>query len=128
MPRNAVSKGRKTRQAPVDPENDPSVYPPLPESVEGPAGPVKVVLCDVLAADNGQVLFGQFDGSVRQIRIATRIPERGAVTLRQRWFVLYHELVHLAFYDSGGDNIVKNKMQEFVCDAIATARLRERFG
>jgi len=42
--------------------------------------------------------------------------------------VLYHELTHAALDDSGLSQGMTDAMQESFCEAMATARMRERFG
>ena len=46
----------------------------------------------------------------------------------QRWRTFYHELTHVAVIDSGLANNLRDKIHEALCDAMATARMRERFG
>jgi Zn-dependent peptidase ImmA (M78 family) len=47
---------------------------------------------------------------------------------RNRWATLYHEFTHVALHDSGFANMLTDNQIETLCDAIATARMRERFG
>ena len=96
-------------------------YPPLPKSVQGAGGTIEVrlvVTVGPLAEDN----LGQFIADQRRIEIKKGL--RGDV----RWLVYYHELAHAALWDSGAHNVVPGAAEEIVCDALATARVRERFG
>jgi hypothetical protein len=45
-----------------------------------------------------------------------------------RWHTYYHEWVHAALTDSGAWNEISEKKAEVLADAIASARVRERFG
>jgi Zn-dependent peptidase ImmA (M78 family) len=95
-----------------------SDFPDLPVEVPAASGPVAVLLAPVA----GEGKMGSFDPSARTITVDSELPRH------RQWWVLYHELVHVALWDSGGANLMKSKVQEAVCDGIATARMRERFG
>lgn len=99
-------------------------YPPLPKSVAGSGGDLDIVMVDKLTVDAGEDhdVLGVFRATDRRIEILK--------TLRrdQQWLVLYHELAHAALWDSGAANALAGAQEEIICDAIATARLRERFG
>lgn len=63
-----------------------------------------------------------FDLAARTIEVAT------TATKRHQWRTLYHELAHAALDDSGVSQGMSEAMQETICEAMATARMRERFG
>jgi len=101
----------------------PRRYPPLPTSVQGAGGTITVQLVNVIdptTADDDTL--GQFEPAKRHILILRSL--RGD----QRWMVFFHELAHAALWDSGAHNVVPGAAEEVICDAIATARLREKFG
>lgn len=90
--------------------------PPLPKQVDAPLGPVRVVLAPL--GDD----YGDFLEERREVRI------NETLSPMQRWVTLYHELTHAALSDCGVDEVITEEMAEAVCDAVSTARFRERFG
>ena len=100
----------------------PKRYPPLPVSVQGAGGTITVQLVPKIPGGEGEDVLGQFEPSTRHILILKSL--RGD----QRWLVLFHELAHAALWDSGAHNALAGAAEEVVCDALATARLREKFG
>lgn len=94
----------------------------LPRFVEAPAGRVRVVQARKPRDSDGKVCWGTYDHAMRAIVI-----ER-ALVLRQKWSVMYHEQAHVALYDAGVSNLLSEDLHEAVCDAFASARMRERFG
>lgn len=103
----------------------PRRYPSLPREVQGAGGTITVHLVDRITADGvdeDHDVLGVFRAVTRRIEILRAL--RGD----QRWLVFYHELAHAALWDSGAANALPHPAEEIVCDAIATARLRERFG
>lgn len=97
-------------------------WPPLPSVVQGAGGAIRVVRCRTPIVEDGVTCHGLFRHETRTILIAASL--RG----RQRWHTFYHELTHAAMTDSGLWNRHTEKQVEALCDAIATARVRERFG
>jgi len=97
-------------------------YPPLPKSVMGLSGAITVEVVDSLKDDDGTPCWGLWSQIGRLVRI-----ER-STDKRHEWAVLYHELIHAALDDSGVCNLLSDPHVEALCDAIAAARLRERFG
>ena len=95
-------------------------YPPLPKEVQGSGGTLTIELSDKPGDESDNM--GHFGPSTRHIQVLKSL--RGD----QRWMVFFHELTHAALWDSGAHNAVPGAAEEMVCDAIATARLRERFG
>jgi Zn-dependent peptidase ImmA (M78 family) len=95
-------------------------YPKLPETVQAPGGPVSVTLAT--SVGDGDDSWGTFEQGTRQIRIDSKAPRR------HQWWTLYHELVHVALNDAGLDEMMTGEAQEALCNAIAAARVRERFG
>ena len=59
----------------------------------------------------------------REIRINHNLP------LHQQWITLFHELMHAGLTDAGVDELLRDKpkLLEAICDANATARMREMF-
>lgn len=100
----------------------PRRYPSLPTSVQGAGGTITIQLVAKIDGEVGEDTLGQFDPATRHVLILKTL--RGD----QRWMVLFHELAHAAFWDSGAHNALQGPAEEMACDAIATARLREKFG
>jgi hypothetical protein len=96
-------------------------YPPLPRTLEGPAGPVTVVRKSPIVCD-GVACWGLWDEATRTITIDH------TATMRHQWKTYFHEAAHVALDDSGLSNGLSNELVEALCDALAAARLRERFG
>jgi Zn-dependent peptidase ImmA (M78 family) len=97
-------------------------YPALPKSVTGLGGAITVEVVESLKDDDGTPCWGLWNQIGRRVRV-----ERSA-DKRHEWAVLYHELVHAALDDSGVSNLLSEPHVEALCDAIASARMRERFG
>lgn len=95
-------------------------YPPIPKTAQGAGGTLTVAIVKNPGGDPENM--GHFDPSTRRIEIAK------ALSGDQRWMVYYHEIAHAALWDSGVHNGLNGAQEEAVCDAVATARLRERFG
>ena len=98
----------------------PRTYPKLPATVEGPNGSVDVRLVD--AVDTGPKDLGCWDFETRIIQI------RRGMSGKSQWSTYYHEWMHMMLTDSGQANLFTHKQQEALCDAVAVARMRERFG
>lgn len=71
---------------------------------------------------DGSECWGIWDESIRTITLDK------TATKRHQWRVLFHELGHVALDDSGLSNGMDASVVEAICDAIASARMRERFG
>ena len=97
-------------------------YPALPTTVEAPGGTITVILKPTLRHGDGTECWGMWDLAARTIEIAT------TGTKRHQWRTLFHELCHAALDDSGISQGMTEAMQETLCECIATARMRERFG
>ncbi len=97
-------------------------FPPLPKVIAAPGGDVTVTLVKQLRHPDGTECWGLWDDAARTITI-DRTGGR-----RHQWKVLFHELAHVALGDAGIDNGLDDRLAETICDAIATARMRERFG
>lgn len=98
---------------------EPSRYPPLPKKLTMAGGPVSVVIVDTITERNVDCV-GLYDPEHRLISI-----KKGKRSFQ--WNVLFHELTHAALIDAGLHNMLKDKLHEAICDAIAIARMRERF-
>ena len=97
-------------------------FPPLPKAISAPGGDVAVVLVDKLKHPDGTECWGIWDDSTRTISLDK------SANRRHQWRVLYHELAHVALGDAGLDNGIGDELVEAICDAVATQRMRERFG
>lgn len=97
-------------------------YPALPATVEAPGGTITVILKPTLRHPDGTECWGMFDLANRTIEIAT------TASKRHQWRTLFHELTHAALDDSGISQGMTDAMQETICEALTTARMRERFG
>lgn len=93
-------------------------YPPLPRAVAGVLDPITVTR----EADRMEKHeeYGHWRWHTRSIVVDA------ALTGAALWQTYYHELVHAALSDCGVQ--LTKEQEEAVCDAIATARVRERFG
>lgn len=92
----------------------------LPRVIDAPGGPVRVTLRrGALHDDDGNEAWGLYDVAKRRIYISRAIPPA------HRWKVLWHEWTHVALIDAGLDNGIEERLHEAICDAIATARVRE---
>lgn len=97
-------------------------YPPIPKTLMGPAGEISVVMASMLKHPDGDECWGLWDEATRTITLDK------SATKRHQWRVLFHELCHVALDDAGLSNGMNDELVEAVCDAVATARMRERFG
>jgi Zn-dependent peptidase ImmA (M78 family) len=97
------------------------VYPKVPTRADALAGEVRIQLRRRTNVD-GKDAWGSWEENMRAIEIDT------TATPRHQWHTLYHELAHAALADSGVEEILSDQIVEAVCDCIATARMRERFG
>ena len=86
-----------------------------------PGGPITVTVVAKLQ-DAGVDCWGMWRLDERTITI-----ERHR-SRKHMWSTLFHELTHAALDDSGLSNMLTDQQQEMLCDALATARMRERFG
>lgn len=94
----------------------------LPRWIEAPAGRVAVRVEREVRNDDGEACWGTYD------RTSRRIVVDRTLSARQRWMVMYHEQAHVALIDAGLDNLlVDEKLYEAICDAFASARMRETF-
>lgn len=96
--------------------------PPLPTRVEGAAGPIKVVRVKGPIVHDDADCWALWDSATRTIRIDRK------ANPRHRWELYFHELTHAALFDSGVKHKLNDGTHEAVCDAVATAMMRERFG
>ena len=104
----------------------PRKYPPIPTQIDAPSGAIQIVLADDLDGKNPTPddtdTMGQFDPLSRLISL------RRKMSRRQQWYTLFHEEVHLWLHESGISNGLNGKLEEAICDAVATGMMRERFG
>jgi hypothetical protein len=86
----------------------------LPSTFYSQLGPVPILLDDGIHADKKEPAFGMFSGRDRSIRVDNgSSPENQLATLM-------HEVVHLALFDSGSNNVLSATQAEVVCDAVGT--------
>lgn len=98
-------------------------YPRLPVKMEAPGGTVVVVRKPAGAVKSGSAeAWGTWEPHTRTIELDSSAP------LSHQWRVLFHELAHVALDDAGLSNGMNDDLVEAVCDAVATQRMRERFG
>lgn len=96
-------------------------YPPIPKIVQAPGGPVKVILTKENIKYESDDCWGLYDSEHRTITLDAKAAPR------QRWATFFHELTHVAILDSGLGNGLNSALHEAICDAVSTARMRERF-
>ena len=100
----------------------PKRYPPLPKVICAPGGDVTIVQLPKVKHPDGAECWGLWDDSLRTVTIdATATPAH-------RHWTLYHEMTHVALSDSGLDEGINAHLVEAICNCVATARMRERFG
>lgn len=93
---------------------------PLPPTrVVGTLGPIRVERLAGLMEQHNE--YGHWRWHTRDIALDKTLAGRAL------WHTYYHELAHAAFDDAGMQFPTK-ELEEAACDAIATARVRERFG
>ena len=97
-------------------------YPALPKKVSMPGGDVTIILLPAVIHPDGSECWGIWEESTRSITIDTTAKPA------HRWLTYYHELTHVALTDSGLDDALHRNVVETLCNAMATARMRERFG
>ena len=96
--------------------------PAFPVEVMGLGGPITVEIADKLTDEDGGHCWGLWMAPQRLVKIERH------TSRDHMWATLYHELIHAALDDSGLSNMLTEPQQEALCDALATARIRERFG
>ncbi len=97
-------------------------WPPLPTRVEGAGGPITVKRVKRARSDDGKACWGTWDASRREVQV-DRSPPRS-----HQLHTLFHELTHAALDDAGLAQLLSDHGQEAICEAIATARMRELRG
>lgn len=91
--------------------------PPIPKSIPSIVGPVPVALVNELRDKKGDPCFGIFRSTERDVRLDADSSSTTA------WLTYWHEWAHVIFWDAW---VKLNKdAEERVCDALATARVRE---
>lgn len=116
MPRKPSRKARPARRKAATKGRR---LPPVPTAVTGILGPIAVVREADRMEKHGE--YGYWRWHTRSVVVDASLT---GVAL---WQTYYHELVHAAL-DDAGVQIGNKKVVEAICDAIATARVRERFG
>lgn len=91
--------------------------PPLPTTAPSVLGPVAVERVVDLRDSNGVACLGTWTSTLRLIRLDASLP------LAAAWHTYWHEWTHVALYDVGVK--LKKAKEEQICDALATARVRE---
>lgn len=90
----------------------------IPNKVMGLGGLIDVKVVEELELIEDKEADAAWDVNNRVIELVQRQPN----TMQHRY---YHELVHAAIDDSGIGNLLTSKLEEALCDLIATARMRE---
>ena len=103
-------------------KSDAIVYPKIPTKMMGAGGPITIKLRNTRVAAEDKEVWGTWDESQRVIELDTR------GTMFHQWRVFFHELTHAMLADSGLENLFADNLVEAICDANATARMREKFG
>jgi Zn-dependent peptidase ImmA (M78 family) len=83
----------------------------LPRSVFTALGPALIEVSEI--ADSKES-FGIWNSQVRTVTID------GASSYENQLSTLFHEMTHIALWDSGVANFVEEKQAEAVCDAVGT--------
>lgn len=58
--------------------------------------------------------MGYFSHLKRTVDVLDSLP------LEQKWQTFWHEVLHVALWDSGANNVLESRAQELVCDAVGT--------
>jgi hypothetical protein len=94
--------------------------PPLPKFVYSALGPIPIELVKKFTDDKHGIEYqGEFDQHIRRIRILKKLSRE------QAWQVLRHEWLHAVLFDSGLTNVLTDKLEEQLCDAISTSLTAE---
>jgi len=94
----------------------------LPLEVQGAGGPITIEVVGKCADEEGAHCWGLWKQAERRVVVERHKSDR------HMWATLYHELVHAALDDAGLSHFLTTEQQEALADAIATARVREKFG
>lgn len=98
-------------------------FPRIPKRLNAPGGVVLVVLKPAGRVRTGESeCWGTWEPHTRTVEIDKSAP------IAHQWRTLFHELAHVALDDAGLSNGMPDELVEAVCDAMATHRMRERFG
>ena len=98
-------------------------YPKLPTTYMAPGGAVSIAVKPAgTVRTEKHDAWGTWEAHTRTVEID------GGASLQHQWKTLFHEMAHAALDDAGACHLFTEKQQETICDAIATARMRERFG
>lgn len=98
--------------------------PRIPKKIMGAGGPITIQFRKPKMQEGipkTEDSWATWDDSTRIIEV-----DSGASAVHQ-WRVFFHEVTHAMLADSGLENIFDDKVVEAICDANATARMRERF-
>ena len=95
-----------------------AALPPLAPTLPSVLGPVPVSRVeDLRERESGQECLGIWRSYERDVRIAeTAVPVAA-------WHTYWHEWAHIVFWGAGVK--LDKDVEERVCDALATARVRE---
>ncbi len=97
-------------------------WPAIPASVEGAGGPIGIRKVKRARSDDGRACWGTWEPSTRTVEL-----DRSASPQHQLR-TLFHELTHAALDDAGVAYLLSEEGAETICEAIATARMRELRG
>lgn len=97
-------------------------WPDLPLIVHGAGGSIAVVQVEKVEDVDGVEVEGTWAPDTRTIEVTRTLPPR------QKWHILFHEIMHAILGDSGLVNLLADESQEALCDAVATARVVEKAG
>lgn len=85
--------------------------PRMPAAVCSPLGDVAV---GTLGSEESKKALAMFFGDQRAIGVS---PNQSPISA---WQSFFHELTHLAMWDSGVHQLLEEKQEEAVCDAMGT--------
>ncbi len=97
-------------------------WPAIPAIVEGAGGPITVRKVKRARSDDGRPCWGTWEMSKREIQL-----DRSASREHQTR-TYFHELVHAALDDAGIAYLLSEEGAETICEAVASARMRELRG
>ncbi len=97
-------------------------WPAIPAIVEGAGGPITVRKVKRPRSNDGLACWGTWEQSKREVQL-----DRSALREHQ-WRVLFHELMHATMDDAGISSLLTPDAEETLCEAVASARMRELRG
>lgn len=99
-------------------------WPKIPAKIRGMGGMIVVKFVEKTAPVDGKETDATWDAVSREIEITK------SVDIRTQWAMLFHELAHATWQDSGLSHFLSANphAEEAFCDAVASARIVEMEG